>query len=118
MNAGTGAGAGSGGEELRVVLITAPDADEAGRLARLLVGERLAACVNLVPGVRSVYRWEGEVQEDAEVLLIAKTHASRLDALVARIEGAHSYDVPEVLALPVVGGSGAYRAWVSAEARS
>lgn len=112
-----GAGAGSGDEELRVVLITAPDAAEAGRLAQLLVGERLAACVNLVP-VQSVYRWEGEVQEDAEVLLIAKTHASRLDALVARIEGAHSYDVPEVLALSVVGGSAAYRAWVAAESRS
>jgi periplasmic divalent cation tolerance protein len=110
--------AGSEAEELRVVLITAPDATEASRLAHLLVGERLAACVNVVPGVRSVYRWEGEVQEDAEVLLIAKTPEARLDALVARIDAAHPYDVPEVLALPVAGGSPTYRAWVAQASRS
>lgn len=103
---------GSEGDALHVVLITAPDAAEGSRLAHLLVGERLAACVNLVPGVQSVYRWEGAVQEDAEVLLIAKTEASRLDALIARLEAAHPYDVPEVLALPVAGGSAPYRAWV------
>ena len=74
--------------------------------------ERLAACVNLLPGVRSIYRWEGEVQDDGEVLLIVKTREDALPALTARVVALHPYDVPEVIALPVAGGSDAYLAWL------
>jgi len=83
----------------RVVLITAPDGDVALRLARALVGEGLAACVNLVGGVTSVYRWEGAVEEAREVLLVAKTLERRLAALERRLAELHPYDVPELVAL-------------------
>ena len=96
--------------------VTAPDAEVGTRIARALVEERLAACVNLVPGVRSLYRWEGAVQEDAEVLLMVKTREERVDALAARVRELHPYDLPEVLALPASGGSADYLAWVVAEA--
>lgn len=102
--------------EVRVVLVTAPEG-EAAPLGRALVAERLAACVNVVPGVRSIYRWKGEVQDDGEVLLVIKTVAARLDALVERVNALHSYDLPEVLALPAVGGSAPYLAWVVEEVR-
>jgi periplasmic divalent cation tolerance protein len=100
---------------VRVVLTTAPDAAVASRLARALVQEHLAACVNLLPGVRSVYRWDDTVQEDEEVLLVIKTQAARSEALAARIKALHPYDVPEVVALPAVGGSPAYLEWVERE---
>ncbi len=100
-----------------VVLVTAPDAETGARLARSLVEERLAACANLIPGVRSIYRWEGRVQDDAEVLLVLKTRAERVDALAARVSELHPYDVPEVVALPAVGGSRAYLDWVRGESR-
>jgi len=105
-------------EALRVVLLTAPDAACAERLARALVDERLAACVNVVPGVRSFYRWEGAVQEDGELLLIAKTRAERGPALAARVKELHPYDLPEVLELPAVGGSDAYLDWIRTESSS
>ena len=101
-------------DALRVVFVTAPDAEAGERIARTLVDERLAACVNIVPGVRSIYRWEGRIEEEAEVLLIAKTRADRCDALAGRVRQVHPYAVPEVLALPVAGGSEPYRAWVAA----
>lgn len=101
--------------ELRVVFATAPDDTAARRIARALVEERLAACVNLVPGVRSIYRWEGAVQEEGEVWLVMKTHAERVDELVARVRALHSYEVPEVIALPVVAGSEPYLRWVREE---
>lgn len=101
--------------EVRVVLVTAPGVDVARDLARALVEAKLAACVNLVPGIRSVYRWEGEVQEDEEVLLVLKTRADRGAALASRIRELHPYDLPEVLELPAVGGSPAYLDWVRAE---
>ena len=101
--------------EVRVVLVTAPDEEVAGSLARALVTERLAACANLVPRVRSIYRWEGEVQDDPEVLIVLKTREDRCDALAARVRDLHPYDVPEVVVLPVGGGSRAYLEWVIAE---
>ncbi len=100
---------------VRVVLVTAPDEACAERLARALVDEKLAACVSIVPGVRSFYRWEGAVQDDAELLLIAKTRAERGPALAARVKELHPYDLPEVLELPAVGGSDAYLDWVRLE---
>jgi periplasmic divalent cation tolerance protein len=95
-----------------VIFCSCPDADSAGRLADTLVEERLAACVTRLPGATSVYRWEGAVQRDAEVLLIIKTTAERLANLSARIEALHPYEVPEVLAVPVAGGAERYLAWL------
>jgi periplasmic divalent cation tolerance protein len=105
-------------DEVRVVLITAPDADTGASLARALVGERLAACVNLVPGIRSIYRWEGSIEEGDEVLMVVKTRAARCKALRARVNDLHPYDVPEVIELPIGGGSPAYLEWVRAESRA
>lgn len=95
-----------------ILLLTAPNAENARQIARTLVEKRLAACVNLVPNITSIYRWEGQVQEEAEVLLIAKTHRLRLEALQAEIQAIHPYQVPELLALPVVAGLEAYLNWV------
>jgi periplasmic divalent cation tolerance protein len=101
--------------DVRVVFITAPNLECAETLARALVEERLAACVNVVPGIGSFYRWEGEVQNDPEVLLIAKTSADRCSALAARVDELHPYDLPEVLELSAAGGSRAYLDWVRTE---
>lgn len=101
--------------EVRVVLVTAPDAEVAERLARTLVDERLAACVNAVPAVRSFYRWEGRVEDASEVLLVVKTRADRTAALAARVREIHPYELPEVLELPAVGGSPAYLDWLRKE---
>lgn len=101
--------------DVRVVLVTAPDAATAEALARALVEERLAACVSVVPGVRSVYRWQGRVEETAELLLVAKTRADRGPALAARVRELHPYELPEVLELPALGGSEAYLEWVREE---
>ena len=98
-----------------VVLMTAGSREEADALAASLVGEHLAACVNIIPGITSVYRWEGEVQRDQEWLLVAKSHRDALDRLVERVGEIHSYDVPEVIALPLSGGSQRYLDWVDAE---
>lgn len=100
---------------VRVALVTAPDAETGARIARTLVEERLAACVNVVPGVRSIYRWEGRVEDDDEVLLVVKTRADRAQALEARVRALHPYDLPEVLLLPTAGGSEPYLAWVARE---
>jgi periplasmic divalent cation tolerance protein len=83
----------------RIVLITAPDPEVARALARSLVSSRLAACVNVIPGLTSVYRWEGAVQEDTEALLIVKTRVDRLPELTERVAHEHPYDVPELVAL-------------------
>jgi periplasmic divalent cation tolerance protein len=99
-------------EPLHVVLVTTPDAEVGARIGRTLVEEGLAACANLVPGVRSIYRWEGAVHDDAEVLLILKTRAALSGALAARVRALHPYQVPEVVALPVAGGSEPYLDWV------
>jgi periplasmic divalent cation tolerance protein len=103
---------------VRVVLTTAPNAEVGGLIARALVEEGLAACVNVIPGVRSLYRWEDEIQDDPEVVLIVKTRADRWEALAARIEDLHPYDVPEVLVLPAVGGSIPYLRWIETETKS
>lgn len=101
---------------IQTVLVTAPDAETAERLGRTVVEERLAACANLLPGVVSLFRWEGQMQREAEVLVILKTTRERLDALRARIVELHPYDVPEILALGVESGHDPYLEWVRAEA--
>lgn len=101
-----------GGDDVRIVYVTAADEAEGARIARVLVGESLAACVNIVPGVRSVYRWEGAIEEAEEAMLAIKTTAGRLEALDRRVRELHSYDLPEVVAVTVAGGSDAYLGWV------
>ncbi len=96
-----------------VVFSTFPDPDLAAEVARTVVGERLCACANLVPAVRSIYAWEGKLCDETETLAIMKTTSDRLDALIARLRGLHPYDVPEIVAVPVAGGHTAYLAWVS-----
>lgn len=96
-----------------VVLVTAPSADVAAAIARAVVEERLAACGNVLPGVRSIYRWEGKVQDEPEVLLLLKTQRKRFPELRDRILALHPYEVPEVLALPVEAGSDAYLDWIA-----
>jgi periplasmic divalent cation tolerance protein len=102
-------------DETLLVLCTCPDADSAARIARTLVGERLAACVNRVPGLTSLYRWQGEIHEDNEVLLLIKTRRERFEALRARIVELHRYDVPEVIALEIAAGHAPYLEWLHTE---
>ena len=96
-----------------VVLVTAPSADAAAGIARAVVEERLAACGNVLPGVRSIYRWEGKLQDEPEVLLVLKTQRRHFPALRERILALHPYEVPEVIALPVEAGSAAYLDWIA-----
>jgi periplasmic divalent cation tolerance protein len=100
---------------LRVVLVTVPDADAGCVLARRVVGEHLAACGNVIPGLTSVYRWDGKVQEEPEALVLFKTTEGSLAELEKRIMELHPYDVPEFLALPVTEGHGPYLRWVVRE---
>lgn len=101
--------------EIRVALTTCSDADSAAGLAAQLVERGLAACVNIVPGVRSIYRWQGRVEDDAECLLVIKTAAERAGDLREAIAELHAYDVPEFLVLPVESGAQAYLDWVVAQ---
>jgi periplasmic divalent cation tolerance protein len=100
---------------VRVALMTAPDADSAQRIARALVEERLAACVSLVPLVRSIYRWEGRIEDQEEVLLVAKTRAECVARLGERLRELHPYELPELVALPTSGGLEDYLDWVARE---
>lgn len=95
-----------------IVLITASSGSEAERIARALVEEHLAACVNIVPEVRSFFFWDQKVQEEREVLLIGKSRAPLMERLIKRVKELHSYTVPEIIALPVVAGSREYLQWV------
>ena len=95
-----------------IVLMTAGSQEEAERIAQALVAEMLAACVNVVPSVISIYHWEGKVVRDQEWLLVAKSRHDVLDHLLERVQALHSYDVPEILALPLVGGSEPYLRWL------
>lgn len=101
--------------DLIVVYMTAGSEEEARRIGRVLVEERLAACVNLLGPMRSVYRWKGEVEEAPEVAFIAKTRTDRFDALAARVAELHAYEVPCIVALPIRDGHAAYLDWLRAE---
>jgi periplasmic divalent cation tolerance protein len=105
-------GTDSAPDPVYIVYCTCPNMETAQTLAQTLVAEDLAACVNILPGVTSVYRWEGQVETDAERLLIIKTTASCSATLTARIEQLHPYDVPEVIAHPITAGHEHYLNWV------
>lgn len=100
-----------------VVLITVPDEATARKIGKPLVEEELAACVNIVPGLRSIYRWEGKTCDDPELLLVVKTRRACFEALERRVRELHPYTVPEVIALPVVEGSAPYLDWLAASTR-
>lgn len=95
------------------VYITASDAAEAAKIGRALVEERLAACANVLDGMTSIYRWQGEVCEDPEAVLIAKTVQGRIAALTDRVKALHSYDCPCVVALPVADGNADFLDWIA-----
>lgn len=101
--------------ELLVVLCTAPNEDTAAGLAEGLVEARLAACVNVIPGLKSHYRWQGKLEVDAEVQLLIKTRRGRFEQLAAWIQANHPYDVPEIVALPAERVSEAYSRWAIEE---
>ena len=100
-----------------VCLSTFSTPEQAAEIARILVEEQLAACVNLVPAVRSIYRWQGQVSDDTETLAIIKTTAERYDALASRLVALHPYEVPELIAFPIERGHAPYLAWLTNSTR-
>ena len=100
-----------------IVHSACPDAATADAIARVLVDERLAACVQVLPGMRSTYRWDGAIEQADEVLLVAKTRDDRLDALIARVRALHPYELPELVAVEAAGGLAPYLAWVTEQTR-
>jgi periplasmic divalent cation tolerance protein len=101
-------------EDAIIVFMTASNGEEATRLADLLIGAHLAACVQILPEMESVYRWEGKIERQSEVLLIAKTTAAKLAELDREVRALHSYETPEIVAVPIVAGSNAYLDWLIA----
>ena len=98
--------------------MTFSSSEEAGRIAATLVQERLVACVNVIPAVRSIFFWDNALQDETEVLAVAKTTLDQLDAVVQRVKSLHSYAVPEVIGLAILGGSDDYLRWVKAAVSS
>lgn len=98
-----------------VVFSTCDSEEQAGAIARSLIEQRLAACVSIVPGARSVYRWKGQIEDNGEWMLVIKSRRDLMDSLRAAIGKIHSYEVPELLAVPVVDGSEDYLAWLDRE---
>ena len=97
------------------VHVTAPSLDTAEAIGQALVTERLAACAQIVPGIRSIYRWKGKVELDTEAMLVIKTTPERYQALERRVKSMHPYEVPEVVVLPILGGSPQYLDWLAAQ---
>jgi periplasmic divalent cation tolerance protein len=100
------------GTDRIIVLIAAGSEEEAHKIAKLLVNEKKAACVNIVPGVDSIFRWKGKIDSAHESLLLVKTRASLFPEIISLVKEAHSYEVPEVIALPIIGGSEEYLKWL------
>ncbi len=98
-----------------LLYVTAPDREVAARVGRALVEERLAACANIVDGVRSIYRWEGRLQDEPETLLLAKTRADLAEAAIARVKALHPYTCPCIVALPLAAGHAPFLEWIAAE---
>ncbi len=99
--------------EHAVVLITVPNDKTADSIANTLVSERLAACVNILPAIRSIYRWNDEIQTDSELLLVVKTKRELFEQLKEKVLTVHPYDVPEVVMLPIIAGNASYLRWIS-----
>ena len=110
------AGGGGGGEGEIAVFVTVPDRGSAEKVAQALLGPKLAACVNILPGVESWYWWEGSLNKDQELLLMIKSQRSLLPALTEAVVRAHPYDVPEVISTSIDGGNSAYLDWVRSNA--
>lgn len=104
--------------EAIAVFITAANKEEAARLAEMLIEARLAACVQILPGVESVYRWQGKIERQPEVLLVAKTLRSKFAELEREVRAVHSYETPEIVAVPIVNESAPYLEWLVASVRS
>ncbi len=104
-------------DQMLVILITTGTEKEAQRIADVLLKHRRAACVNIVPTVSSLFWWEGKIDSDRESLLIVKTRASVLKELVGLVREVHSYDVPEIIALPILGGNPDYLEWIAREVK-
>ena len=100
-----------------ILLVTAPDARTAARISDALVGERLAACVTVVPGARSTYRWKGKIERARESVLVIKTRAALVRRIERRVRELHPYEVPEILALPVAAGEARYLRWLGESTR-
>jgi periplasmic divalent cation tolerance protein len=105
----------NGDADALVVLVTTPSAEKAAELGRALVSERLAACASVVPGIRSIYWWEGKVQDEPEALMVLETTCARFEALRDRVLALHPYQVPKVVALPIEAGSEEYLEWIARE---
>lgn len=104
-----------GAQQHCVVYCTCPDSDSAERIARALVAEQLAACVNLLPGVASIYRWKGKIEHDNEVLLLIKTRCALLPRVIGSIRPQHPYELPEIIAVPITDGLPDYLRWIDNE---
>jgi periplasmic divalent cation tolerance protein len=100
-----------------VLLITASNIEEANKIAEVLLNQRKAACVNIVPGVSSLFWWQDKLDSAQESLLIVKTKASLLPEVISLVKEVHSYDVPEIIALPIVGGNQDYLEWIDKEVK-
>ena len=98
-----------------VILITAPSEEVAGTIAKTLVGAQLAACANIIRNIRSIYRWQGNIEDDTEVLMIVKTRRELFSLLEQKVRELHPYTTPEIIALPITDGSKAYLSWLHAE---
>jgi periplasmic divalent cation tolerance protein len=95
-----------------IVYVTAPNTEDAQKIGRKLVSQKLAACVNILPGMMSIYTWKGEIYEEGEVLMLVKTRAALFDALATAIQAEHPYEVPEIIAVPITDGSADYLNWI------
>ncbi len=103
--------------EALVVYITAPTEEEAAKIAKILVEDRLAGCVNIVKDIRSIYSWQGKLEDEKEVLMIVKTRLELFRALTSKVKELHSYTVPEIIAMPIVDGSEEYINWLQKATR-
>jgi periplasmic divalent cation tolerance protein len=102
---------------INLIYITAGDIEEATVIGKVLVSERLAACVNIIDNIRSMYWWQGEIQDDGEVIVIAKTRESLVPDLIEKVKSMHSYDCPCVVSLPIVDGNREFLEWVGKETK-
>ena len=104
----------SDGDEIRyaVIMVTAAGIDQAKEIAHALVEEEIVACVNILDGMLSIFRWKGKIEEGNECLLIIKTRMTRVADVISRVKSIHTYDVPEIIALPIIDGNPSYLQWI------